>query len=119
MLIQIKCAWCGLLLGVKQGEATLGFTISHSICSECTNKVTQGHPVSRPMWDGVEKRRGVDRRRQERRQSDRYVEGTLIVLNGVTWIDSHGIDRRRIVRREADKEMLMQIIFKGIFGKPL
>ena len=118
MLIQIKCAWCGLLLGVKQGEANLGLTISHSICSDCASKVTQGHPVSRPMWDGVEKRTGVDRRRHERRQSDRYVEGTLIVINGITWIDNIGTDRRRVVRREADKEMLMQIIFKGRFDKP-
>jgi len=118
MLIHIKCAWCGLLLGVKQGETTLGLTTSHSICSDCAGKITQGHTVSRSIWDGVEKRAGVDRRRQERRQSDRYIEGTLIVINGITWIDSEGTDRRRIIRREADKEMLMQIIFKGVFDKP-
>jgi len=116
MLIQIKCAWCGLLLGIKHGEPTLGLTISHSICSECADKVALGQPVLRSTWDGVEKRKGIDRRRQERRQSDRYIEGTLIVINGITWIDNEGTDRRQIVRREADREMLMHAIFEGTFG---
>jgi hypothetical protein len=116
MLIQIKCAWCGLLLGVKQGEAALGLNISHSICTACANDVTQGKAVARSAWNGLENRRGPDRRRQERRKSDRFVEGTLIVINGITWIDNEGTDRRQRVRREADREMLMQAIFQGTFG---
>jgi hypothetical protein len=116
MLIHIKCAWCGLLLGVKKGEASSGLNISHSICNGCANNVSQGKPVSRSTWSGVENRRAPDRRRRERRQSDRFVEGTLIVINGVTWIDNEGTDRRQIVRREADREMLMRAIFEGIFG---
>jgi hypothetical protein len=56
-------------------------------------------------------RRGTDdRRKNERRRSIRYTADTLIVIDGVTWIDNEGTDRRRKVRRREDRERIAKRI---------
>src|SRR5687767_5517395 len=106
MSIQVKCAWCGALLGTKQGKAELGFDISHTICPSCTVKV-RGEMA---LWDGVERRLSEDRRKGERRTSMRSSVNTLIVIDGITWIDNKGTDRRHSLRRRRDRERLAYII---------
>jgi hypothetical protein len=59
-----------------------------------------------------ERRRSADRRREERRRSTRYSGGTLIVMDGITWIDDEGNDRRRIVRRIEDRERIARRILQ-------
>jgi hypothetical protein len=61
-------------------------------------------------WDGVERRTVKERRKQERRRSMRYTADTLIVIDGVTWIDNEGTDRRRKVRRREDRERIARRI---------
>jgi hypothetical protein len=65
-----------------------------------------------PMFlgDGVERRSKIDRRKEERRRSIRYTADTLIVIDGVTWIDNEGTDRRRKVRRRQDREQIAKHI---------
>jgi hypothetical protein len=36
----------------------------------------------------------------------RYSVRTLLIVNGVTWVDPDGGDRRRTIRRRADREAL-------------
>jgi len=63
------------------------------------------------LWDGVERRSSpIDRRKTERRRSMRYTADTLVILEGVTWIDNEGTDRRRKIRRNADRERLAKRI---------
>jgi hypothetical protein len=58
-----------------------------------------------------QERRGVnERRKNERRRSMRYAADTLIVIDGVTWIDNEGTDRRRKVRRREDRERIAKRI---------
>lgn len=64
------------------------------------------------LWNGVERRRIEDRRKQERRRSMRYTADTLIVIEGVTWIDNEGTDRRRKVRRREDREKIAKKILE-------
>ena len=54
----------------------------------------------------------ADRRKQERRRSMRYTADTLIVIEGVTWIDNEGTDRRRKVRRREDREKIAKKILE-------
>ncbi|HEY7914257.1 MAG TPA: hypothetical protein VIG62_20265 [Blastocatellia bacterium] len=61
-------------------------------------------------WDGAERRTVKERRKQERRRSMRYTADTLIVIDGVTWIDNEGTDRRRKVRRREDRERIARRI---------
>ena len=61
-------------------------------------------------WNGVERRISRDRREQERRRSIRYTADTLVVIDGVTWIDNEGTDRRRKVRRKRDRERIARKI---------
>ena len=65
-----------------------------------------------PSWDGVERRTIKERRNQERRRSMRYTADTLIVIDGVTWIDNEGTDRRRKVRRREDRERIARRILE-------
>ena len=58
----------------------------------------------------TERRNTQDRRKNERRRSVRYTAETLIVIDGVTWIDNEGTDRRRKVRRREDRERIAQKI---------
>lgn len=60
--------------------------------------------------NGVERRSKIDRRKEERRRSIRYTADTLIVIDGVTWIDNEGTDRRRKVRRRQDRERIAKQI---------
>ena len=63
------------------------------------------------LWDGVERRASsADRRTTERRRSLRYTADTVIVIEGITWIDNEGTDRRRKIRREQDRERLAKRI---------
>ncbi len=65
-------------------------------------------------WNGIERRATDERRKQERRHSMRYTADTLIVINGVTWIDNEGTDRRRKVRRRDDRERIARKIIEGL-----
>jgi hypothetical protein len=65
-------------------------------------------------WNGIERRRTNERRKQERRHSMRYTADTLIVIDGVTWIDNEGTDRRRKVRRRDDRERIARKIIEGL-----
>jgi hypothetical protein len=42
----------------------------------------------------------------------RYTADTLVVIDGVTWIDNEGTDRRRKVRRHYDRERLARLILE-------
>ena len=65
--------------------------------------------------DGTDRRSPRERRREERRKSTRYSADTLIVLEGVTWIDNEGTDRRRKVRRREDRQRIAKKILDGSF----
>lgn len=67
-------------------------------------------------WNGVERRGKIDRRLGERRRSMRYTADTLIVIEGVTWVDNEGTDRRRKVRRRADRERIARKIVEDLSG---
>lgn len=65
------------------------------------------------IWDGKERRGAdVDRRKTERRRSMRYTADTLVIIDGVTWIDNEGTDRRRKIRRREDRERLARQILE-------
>ena len=64
------------------------------------------------MSSTKERRRTTERRKEERRRSMRYTADTLIVIDGVTWIDNEGTDRRRKVRRRDDRERLAKKIIE-------
>lgn len=64
--------------------------------------------------DNIERRNYEDRRRAERRRSMRYTADTLIVLDGVTWIDNEGTDRRRKVRRREDRERIAKKFLRAL-----
>ncbi len=64
-------------------------------------------------WNGMERRAAqIDRRQNERRRSIRYTADTLVVIDGVTWIDNEGTDRRRQIRRREDRERLARRILE-------
>ncbi|HVG20308.1 MAG TPA: hypothetical protein VNI02_14755 [Blastocatellia bacterium] len=67
-------------------------------------------------WNGIERRRVDERRKQERRRSMRYTADTLIVIEGVTWIDNEGTDRRRKVRRREDREKIAKKILEDVLA---
>lgn len=68
-------------------------------------------------WDGIERRSTeIDRRKEERRRSMRYTADTLIVIEGVTWIDNEGTDRRRKVRRRFDREHIAKRVLEEFCG---
>jgi hypothetical protein len=58
------------------------------------------------MWREKERRVGLDRRVVERRRTMRYNVRTLLIIDGITWVDPAGGERRRAVRRRADREAL-------------
>jgi len=62
------------------------------------------------MWNGQERRSGKDRRKLERRRTSRYDVETLIIVDGITWIDPAGSQRRQHVRRFGDRESLARRI---------
>ena len=65
--------------------------------------------------DEIDRRSAAERRREERRRSMRYSADTLIVIEGVTWIDNEGTDRRRKVRRRDDRERIAKRILESSF----
>ena len=67
------------------------------------------------QWDQTERRTRPERRKQERRRSIRYTAENLVVLDGVTWLDSEGTDRRHKVRRKSDREKIAKKILDGYF----
>ena len=75
----------------------------------------RGHEfeVNMSVWNGKERRSTVvDRRKTERRRSMRYTADTLVIIDGVTWIDNEGTDRRRKIRRHEDRERLARQILE-------
>lgn len=67
------------------------------------------------LWNGVERRSStIDRRKTERRRSMRYTADTLVIIEGVTWIDNEGTDRRRKIRRQEDRERLAKRIIDDV-----
>ena len=60
--------------------------------------------------DGTDRRQRSERRKEERRRSMRYLVDTLIVVDGVTWVDTDGNNRRRKIRRRDDRERLVRKI---------
>jgi hypothetical protein len=58
------------------------------------------------VWDGLQRRRGNERRVVERRRTTRYNVQTLLIVDGITWIDPEDGDRRKHIRRTNDREML-------------
>ena len=55
-------------------------------------------------WGGKERRADRERRLAERRRTMRYKVRTLVIIDGITWIDPEGDERRRSIRRRADRE---------------
>lgn len=55
-------------------------------------------------WRGKERRSDRERRLVERRRTMRYNVRTLVIVDGITWIDPEGDERRRGIRRRADRE---------------
>lgn len=63
-------------------------------------------------WNGMERRIGKDRRLAERRRTMRYNVEILLVIDGITWIDSENEKRRQTIRRQADREALAQRVIQ-------
>lgn len=57
-------------------------------------------------WDGIERRVTIDRRLRERRRTMRYNVKTLLIVDGITWIDPEEGNRRQHIRRKADREAI-------------
>lgn len=55
-------------------------------------------------WRGEERRSDRERRVVERRRTMRYNVRTLLIVDGITWVDPEGEERRRRIRRRADRE---------------
>lgn len=67
-------------------------------------------------WDGVNRRGSKDRRVVERRRTMRYNIFNLLVIDGITWIDSEAANRRRRIRRREDREKLASRI--ALYSSP-
>lgn len=63
-------------------------------------------------WIGEDRRSGVDRRVTERRRTMRYQVRTLVIVDGITWIDPNGAERRTSIRRREDREMVARRILQ-------
>jgi hypothetical protein len=57
-------------------------------------------------WRGQERRVASERRLVERRRTMSYNVHTLLIIEGITWVDPDDAKRRRQVRRRADREAL-------------
>jgi hypothetical protein len=62
-------------------------------------------------WNGEERRAGKDRRLLERRRTTHYRVHTLVIIEGITWIDD-GAERRLTIRRLEDREALARRILE-------
>ena len=65
-------------------------------------------------WNGEERRSGNDRRLSERRRTMRYGVQNLVIIDGITWIDSEGQERRQQIRRRQDREALVRRLLERI-----
>lgn len=63
-------------------------------------------------WDGRERRSGKERRLIERRRTMNYNSQTVVIVEGVTWVDAEGMERRRTIRRREDRERIATKIIK-------
>ena len=63
-------------------------------------------------WDGRERRSGRERRLVERRRTMNYNSQTIVIIEGVTWVDAEGADRRRTIRRREDRELIATKILR-------
>jgi len=63
-------------------------------------------------WDGMERRIGKDRRLAERRRTMRYNVEALVIIDGITWIDSENDKRRQTIRRQTDRQALAQRVIE-------
>ena len=63
-------------------------------------------------WNGVERRSGKDRRIAERRRTMNYGVQTLLIVDGITWIDHESNVRRQRIRRCSDRELLARKIIE-------
>jgi hypothetical protein len=63
-------------------------------------------------WNGEERRKREDRRLSERRRTMRYNVQTLLIVDGVTWVDHEGNERRHHIRRRDDREWLARKIIE-------
>jgi len=57
-------------------------------------------------WREKERRVAVERRVVERRRTMRYNIRTLLIIDGITWVDPEDGEHRRAIRRRADREAL-------------
>lgn len=57
-------------------------------------------------WRGQERRVASERRLVERRRTMRYNIRTLLIIDGITWVDPEDAEHRRQVRRRSDREAL-------------
>lgn len=57
-------------------------------------------------WRGQERRVASERRMVERRHTMNYNVRTLLIIDGITWVDPDDAQRRRQVRRRVDRETL-------------
>ena len=109
MPLTIICAWCGAIVGTKPGEGIQGLSITHGICPTCLAEVKISMKKE-SIWDGTERRKPENRRKGERRKIVRHPVDTLLVVNGVVWVDAHDGTRRRAIRRNEDREYLIKLI---------
>ena len=58
------------------------------------------------IWREQERRVASERRLVERRRTMSYNVRTLLIIEGITWVDPDDAKRRRQVRRRADRETL-------------
>jgi len=63
-----------------------------------------------------ERRTNGERRVVERRRTMRYNVGTLLIIDGITWIGGEGGERRHAVRRQADREALAAAFIRRAKG---
>lgn len=66
------------------------------------------------VWNGEERRSGEERRVVERRRVMRYSVHTLVVIDGITWVDPEGTDRRARIRRHEDRRRLASKILEAL-----
>jgi hypothetical protein len=63
-------------------------------------------------WNGAERRSGKDRRIVERRRTMNYGVQTLLIVDGITWIDHESNVRRQHIRRRSDRELLARKVIE-------
>jgi len=57
-------------------------------------------------WQGEERRSGKERRVVERRKTSPYRVKSLVVIDGITWVEQRDDARRSRIRRREDRERI-------------